>query len=389
MRAHTILLRLIGFDMEADSDIDERGLSLSKARREVVDAEYYNVLGVQPHASAAEIKKAYYRMAKENHPDRHQNASDAKARFQKIGEAYQVLSDERMRANYDAGGKEGVEGAPKMDSGALFAMIFGSEKFEPLVGELKLATEMQAETVQEAHPKVLAFKQRQREVKCALNLAEKLQRFVILGCDRERYQKSLQSEAKELSSSAFGGALLMTIGTCYKEYAMSELNAIDGISIGFSQTTRNMATRYNIASTGIRAAMTASSVAKMEKEHKQGSKGDGDETNAAASISQKSEPLGANTKARLEKKLEEMSVQMITMMWNMTQLDIQATLRKVCRKVCHDHSVGEEARKQRLQALLVLGDVFIERGSSQAAGMDDVIERLLMQMNDGAGAGQP
>jgi hypothetical protein len=61
----------------------------------------------------------------------------------------------------------------------------------------------------------------------------------------------------------------------------------------------------------------------------------------------------------------------------------------VCRKVCHDHSVGEEARKQRLQALLVLGDVFIERGSSQAAGMDDVIERLLMQMNDGAGAGQP
>ena len=46
----------------------------------------------------------------------------------------QVLSDEKLRYNYDHGGKDGVEGAPKMDSGALYAMIFGSEKFEPLVG---------------------------------------------------------------------------------------------------------------------------------------------------------------------------------------------------------------------------------------------------------------
>ena len=46
-----------------------------------------------------------------------------------------MLSDDAMRSNYDHGGRDGVEGAPKMDSSALFAMIFGSEKFEPLVGE--------------------------------------------------------------------------------------------------------------------------------------------------------------------------------------------------------------------------------------------------------------
>lgn len=47
-----------------------------------------------------------------------------------------------IRFNYDQRGKEGVEGAPQMDSAALFAMIFGSEKFEPLVGELQLASQM-------------------------------------------------------------------------------------------------------------------------------------------------------------------------------------------------------------------------------------------------------
>jgi len=47
----------------------------------------------------------------------------------------QILSDEALRANYDASGKDSVESAPKVDPSTLFAMIFGSEKFVPLVGE--------------------------------------------------------------------------------------------------------------------------------------------------------------------------------------------------------------------------------------------------------------
>jgi hypothetical protein len=46
---------------------------------------------------------------------------------------------------YDAGGKDGVDEAPKMDPGALYAMIFGSEKFEPIIGELQLASQMQSQ----------------------------------------------------------------------------------------------------------------------------------------------------------------------------------------------------------------------------------------------------
>ena len=53
-----------------------------------------------------------------------------------------MLSDVDLRASYDRLGKEGVAGAATMDPSAFYAMIFGSDKFEPLVGELKLAMMM-------------------------------------------------------------------------------------------------------------------------------------------------------------------------------------------------------------------------------------------------------
>ena len=115
---------------------------------------------------------------------RHPNDPDAHSKFQKIGEAYQVLSDDSLRASYDAGGASGVEGAPKLDSGALFAMIFGSEKFEPLVGELKLTTQInESQDDHKSEPKELSkFRQRKRVLQCAINLAKKLGPDLSLLC---------------------------------------------------------------------------------------------------------------------------------------------------------------------------------------------------------------
>jgi DnaJ-domain-containing protein 1 len=154
--------------------------------KHVSDTEFYDLLGVKPNATSAEIRKAYYVKAKQNHPDRHPNDPEAHAKFQAIGHAYQVLSDDNLRANYDAQGKDGIDqNMPKMDSSTLYAMIFGSEKFIPYIGELKLTSQMQQQ-LNNAHnneedpyyEKLLAFKQKRRELECAKNLLAKLQPFI-------------------------------------------------------------------------------------------------------------------------------------------------------------------------------------------------------------------
>ena len=63
--------------------------------------DYYEVLGVDKNASQDDIKKAFRKAAKENHPDLHPDDKDAEARFKEIQEAYEILSDEQNRAKYD------------------------------------------------------------------------------------------------------------------------------------------------------------------------------------------------------------------------------------------------------------------------------------------------
>ena len=63
--------------------------------------DYYEVLGISKDASADEIKKAYRKLTKENHPDLHPGDKACEERFKEGNEAYEVLSDPEKRKKYD------------------------------------------------------------------------------------------------------------------------------------------------------------------------------------------------------------------------------------------------------------------------------------------------
>ncbi|EFM42723.1 MULTISPECIES: molecular chaperone DnaJ [Corynebacterium] len=71
------------------------------AKPEWADKDYYADLGVSSSADQSEIKRAYRKLARENHPDTHPDDPAAADRFKRVAEAYDVLSDASERKEYD------------------------------------------------------------------------------------------------------------------------------------------------------------------------------------------------------------------------------------------------------------------------------------------------
>ena len=74
--------------------------------------DYYKILGCDSKATPDDLKKAYRKLALKWHPDRcgTEKKDEAQAKFQEIGEAYEVLSDPEKRKIYDQVGSDGVAG---------------------------------------------------------------------------------------------------------------------------------------------------------------------------------------------------------------------------------------------------------------------------------------
>src|SRR5438270_13181950 len=72
----------------------------------------YEVLGLAKSASAGEVKKAFRRLAKKHHPDQNKNDPKAQAKFAEVNTAYEILGDEKKRAEFDRGEID-AEGKPR------------------------------------------------------------------------------------------------------------------------------------------------------------------------------------------------------------------------------------------------------------------------------------
>lgn len=91
----------------------------------IAGRDFYKILNVPKKATTEQIKKAYRKLAKKYHPDVNKDDPDAAKKFQDIGAAHEVLTDEQKRKTYDRHGEEGLkEGNDAGDFGDMFG--FGS-----------------------------------------------------------------------------------------------------------------------------------------------------------------------------------------------------------------------------------------------------------------------
>ncbi|MBE1532696.1 molecular chaperone DnaJ [Actinomadura algeriensis] len=100
--------------------------------KDYLEKDYYKVLGVSKTASQEEIKKSYRKLARKYHPDANRGDADAEDRFKEVSEAYDVLSDEKRRKEYDSvrsmpGGFRGQQGGGfPFDLGDIFGQQGGA-----------------------------------------------------------------------------------------------------------------------------------------------------------------------------------------------------------------------------------------------------------------------
>merc|ERR1712070_444019 len=336
-----------------------------KKTKEVKETGLYDTLGIEPDATSGQVKKAYYRMAKQHHPDKNDGNEAAKQRFQEISDAYQILMDEESRANYDRFGRQAVGEPPKVDAKQFYAMMFGSEEFEPLIGKLNISSAMGVDDdelqVPEGQDPAMyeavheQLQQWKREVTCAMNLVDLIKIFAEDGAPEAEFRSKLHQLGTELASSPIGAALLTFIGTCYREFATMAMgtHAVSGAipdrmrgAMTSALHQRNLVNAYGSA---FKAGASAAGAAnKLESQPGE----------ASAAVAQKAQDG------------------MMKVVWHTTRIEIEGLLRKVCFKVTHDSSVEKPMRRRRAQALIIVGEVFVSLGATTAEGLAALAERL-------------
>jgi curved DNA-binding protein CbpA len=398
---------------DGNEDTEDGGNGRRKCTKKVKETGYYDLLGVEPDASEGQIKKSYYKLARRMHPDKNPDDPEANAKFQALGEAYQVLSDKEMREKYDKGGEAGIDEQHFMDSGDLFVMIFGSDKFDALVGELALAAAMAEgldpdEMLAGSLGGPASLKQKRREAQCALNLAAKLAPLLVGVGEQNKSRPSSgreaeymdeveqlsphedaaenegamamheflvaeQEEAQELGGQPFGATLLHTVGTIYTLKAEQWLGS-NSTFLGIGAAKANIRQRHHTAKSHVAAAKAAWGAMQAARKFDD--------------LDQFEEGSEAARQAEARAAAEQMPA-MLNAMWRVTVIDVERTLKSVCTMVLEDESVPPEARKVRAEGMRRLGSLYSKAADHAQGGAKRRAQRHEHAMRDMAAGGGP
>lgn len=329
-------LNALAKDISSILDEQEREARHSKteaartAKRDgnVKDTNLYDVLGVKPDATDSAIKKAYYLQAKKCHPDRHPDDPQATEKFQKLGEAYQVLSNEQTRSLYDAKGMEGLDdnNFETMEANQLFDMLFGSDQFEFLVGELQLAS--LASNVDEdgnaPDEEFLKRVQRQRVRRLVDELIRILRPWT--DGDKSAFIQWAYTKAACMAESNSGPAMLYTIGQIYTRKAdiylgRDHLLGIPAMMSSFGYSTHKLSTQIKASGAALKV---------MDKQRR---------------MQERVTRLEKEGRSIDEEEAQRMAMDMVEnafdMMWKITVVDIQSTIDEVANYILDGKDMRE------------------------------------------------
>lgn len=372
----------------------------------VKDTQYYDVLGIEPTATPAEIKKAYRKKAMQTHPDKHPDDPDAQKKFQEVGEAYQVLSDPDLKSRYDQFGKEdAVPSQGFEDPGEFFTAIFGGDGFKDWIGEFSLfkelgeASEMldsegnpqgpqnpndhvpgsdhmvkheegtpgKPERLTKAQREKLMEMERKRQIEVkkqvdelAAKLNKKLDEYIVAEKNHhlQDFVKKLDQEIEELKLESFGLELLYLVARVYKtranNYIMSKRTF--GLSKFYTSprdNARTVKSAYNVMSTGMAAqkAMEEMSERNMQE-------------------------MDQYERAKFENM---MAGKALGVMWQLSKFELERKLKEVCSRVLHDKSSSSKEKMAKAKAMLFLSHKFASaRRSPEEAEEARVFEELIL-----------
>ncbi|KAF4000161.1 X-domain of DnaJ-containing family protein [Saccharomyces cerevisiae] len=355
----------------------------------VKETEYYDILGIKPEATPTEIKKAYRRKAMETHPDKHPDDPDAQAKFQAVGEAYQVLSDPGLRSKYDQFGKE--DAVPQQgfeDASEYFTAIFGGDGFKDWIGEFSLfkelneATEMFGKEDEEGTAATETEKADEstdgakREAngngekktgrydetsdELAEKLNEKISRYLIAvkSNNLEEFTRKLDQEIEDLKLESFGLEVMYLLARVYKtkanNFIMSKKTyGISKIFTGTRDNARSVKSAYNLLSTGLEAQKAMEKMSEVNTDE-----------------------LDQYERAKFE---STMAGKALGVMWAMSKFELERKLKDVCNKILNDKKVPSKERITKAKAMLFIAHKFASaRRSPEEAEEARVFEELIL-----------
>ncbi|CEP63474.1 Caj1p LALA0_S08e03312g [Lachancea lanzarotensis] len=358
----------------------------------VKDTEYYDLLDIQPNASATEIKKAYRKKAMLTHPDKHPDDPEAHTKFQAVGQAYQVLSDPELRSRYDQFGKE--EAVPQQgfeDAAEFFTTIFGGDAFQDWIGDFsflknltkgaeimgendeqdvgtsgttgagnskadgttevvqhdgksnnsknsdKLTKEQRAKLVEMENERRAEKKKQVEDL--ARKLENKIEEYLVSveSHNLDAFDRKLSREVEDLKLESFGLELLHLIAKVYKtkasNFMMSQkTHGFSKLFTGVRDKTKSAKSAWGILSSAMDAHSAMTELEKLDLDS-----------------------MDDYERAEVEKVI---TGKVLGTAWVMSKFEAQGKLREVCDKVLTDKTVPTKKRLAKAKALIYIADKF-------------------------------